>query len=188
MCYISCLGLQFWCNAGTVISGFKGSARLPIAHCNHSQWLKYWNQGAQFQWQFYSMWASTVPILCTRHTQCANTCLALNHAAIYEFERWVITKTDTWKEWIYDYVKVVRLPIDLPSLLQSSLAVLSMSGSCTRMAQVTVVVQAVFSWTGTICHTCRKPTPQSGRLLVVLWTAVSVLKDNAQWADVIGLA
>ena len=28
----------------------------------------------------------------TRYTQCVNTCLAPNHAAIYEYERWVITK------------------------------------------------------------------------------------------------
>ena len=27
-------------------------------------------------------------ILFNRHTQCANTCLTLNHAEIYEFERW----------------------------------------------------------------------------------------------------
>ena len=37
MCDISCRGLQFWCNAGTVISGFRGFAGLPIGHCNHSQ-------------------------------------------------------------------------------------------------------------------------------------------------------
>ena len=86
-----------------------------------------------------------------------------------------------------------------PLCVSLALAALLVSGNDTRTAQVAVVVRAllVYAYGLNRCRRlgclqlkwCRRPYLLKRRLLkVVLRTAASVPQDNAQWADVIGLA
>ena len=67
---------------------------------------------------------------------------------------------------------------------------LPVSGSCTRVRLESLSSSGLSSAElAPSAIPIERATPQSGRILkVVLRTAASVPKDNAQWADMIGLA
>ena len=92
----------------------------------------------------------------TRHMQCANTNLAPNHAAIYEFEGWVITKKLAIREKReYTFSKLMTYKEErnmqkslgcqsfFPLCGSLASAALPVSDSCTRKIQVADVVRAL---------------------------------------------